>query len=60
MAPGRVAHEPVDTGADAQPGTGRYTRSHSTGLYNDDDDGGGDDVFNNMGDTGDLSADRRW
>lgn len=37
--PGRVAHESVDAGADAQPGTGRYTRSHSTGL----------DVFNNIG-----------
>lgn len=41
-APGQIAHEFIDTGANAQPGTGRYTRSHSTGL----------DVFNNIGETG--------
>lgn len=40
-APGQIAHEFIDTGANAQPGTGRYTRSHSTGL----------DVCNNIGDT---------
>lgn len=38
--PGQIAHESVDTGANAQPSTGRYTRSHSTVL----------DVFNNIGD----------
>jgi len=39
-ASGQIAHESVDTGANAQPSTGRYTRSHSTVL----------DVFNNIGD----------